>query len=215
MFDFVTLFKHYLRMNEKKAAIPSKRGGKRKGAGRKKQYEDAKVTVRIPESIKETVLTMREYTKHHIDFSVIPVDAMMAAEALSSQPIPLYSSAVAAGFPSPADDHVDKRLDLNEHFIHSPASTFFLRATGDSMNQAGIIDNTILQVDKSLPVQQHDIVVATVDGEFTVKRYRKDGQGRVGLYPDSSNPIHQPIFCTKGRDISIWGVVSAIHHKLR
>ena len=83
------------------------------------------------------------------------------------------------------------------------------------MDRAGILDNSILQVDKSLVPRHNDIVVAAVEGEFTVKRYRNDDRGRFGLYPDSHNPIYVPMYLDEGRYISIWGVVSAIHHKLR
>lgn len=84
----------------------------------------------------------------------------------------LYGSKVPAGFPSPADDHVDKKLDLNEHLIRRPAATFFVQAEGASMLGAGIGDGDLLVVDRSLTPGAGDIVIAVVDGELTVKRLR-------------------------------------------
>lgn len=79
---------------------------------------------------------------------------------------PLYSSHVAAGFPSPAEDHVDRSLDLNEHLIPHPSSTYFARACGDSMQDMGIYSGDLLVVDRSLTAEQGDTVIASIDGEY-------------------------------------------------
>ena len=87
-----------------------------------------------------------------------------------SYELPLYSCAVSAGFPSPADDHIDQQIDLNTYIVENPAATFFVRVSGDSMEPAGIFDGDILVVDRSLKFKNNRIVVAAVNGELTVKR---------------------------------------------
>jgi DNA polymerase V len=84
--------------------------------------------------------------------------------------LPFFGSKVSAGFVSPADDHLESELDLNHHLIKHPAATFFVRAKGDSMQEAGIFENDILIVDRSLTPQNNDVVIAAVVGELTVKR---------------------------------------------
>ena len=88
--------------------------------------------------------------------------------------LPLFAGGVAVGFPSPADDHIDARLDLNEHLVRHPAATFFVRAMGDSMLGGGIHSGDLLIVDHALRPVDGRIVIAAVDGEYTVKRYRTD-----------------------------------------
>ena len=84
--------------------------------------------------------------------------------------IPLLSDSISAGFPSPADDYIEESIDLNEHLISNPFSTFFLRVKGDSMINAGIKDKDLIIVDKSLIAKPGNIVIAMIDGEFTIKR---------------------------------------------
>ena len=95
----------------------------------------------------------------------------LQALSLSGSPIkrtlPLYSCGVAAGFPSPAEDHIDRALDLNEHLIQRPSSTYFARACGDSMQGVGIYSGDLLVIDRSLTAEQGDTVIASVDGELT------------------------------------------------
>ncbi len=91
--------------------------------------------------------------------------------------VPLYLSPVAAGFPSPADDYIDQKLDLHSHLVRNPAATFFLRAQGDSMIGAGIHDGDLLVVDRSLEAAHNRVAIVALDGELTVKRlvYRHEG----------------------------------------
>ena len=124
--------------------------------------------------------------------------------------LPLYSYKISAGFPSPADDHLEKTLDLNSHLIKHPAATFFVRVDGDSMINAGIHDNDILIVDRSLKPSHGKIVIAVVDGQMTVKRLYKQS-GKLILMPENKN--FKPIEVTENMSIEIWGVVvTAIHH---
>lgn len=124
--------------------------------------------------------------------------------------ITLFTSPVSAGFPSPADDYEDKKLDLNELLIKRPSATFFVRVSGESMTGAGISDGDLLIVDRSLPVSDNRIVIGVVNGEFTVKRIRKRA-GKLFLVPE--NPAFRALEITGDMNFSIWGVVTYVIHK--
>ena len=119
---------------------------------------------------------------------------------------PLFSSGVSAGFPSPAEDYIEQRLDLNELLIRHPAATFFVRVNGDSMTGAGINHDDILIVDRSLEPLHGKIVIAIVDGEFTVKRLFKDAETCKLI---AENPDYSPIDITEESGCEIWGVVTS------
>ena len=136
--------------------------------------------------------------------------------ALPAQPMsagcPLFSSRVAAGFPSPADDYVEGSLDLNEHLIEHREATFFVRAQGHSMIGAGIIDGDLLVVDRALEARDGDIVIAAIDGDLTLKRlYKRDGVIR--LAPE--NPRYRPIELQEGQELTLWGVVTSVIHRFK
>jgi len=118
--------------------------------------------------------------------------------------IPLLNDSVSAGFPSPADDYTEENIDLNEHLISNPFSTFFLRVKGESMINAGIKDKDLIIVDKSLIAKPGNIVIAMIDGEFTIKRLSiKNNE----LYLKAENHNY-PDFSFKNHiDVQIWGVV--------
>jgi DNA polymerase V len=124
--------------------------------------------------------------------------------------IPLFSYKVAAGFPSPADDYIEGRLSLDEHLIQHKDSTFFVRAKGNSMVQAGIFDGDLLVVDKSLNPVSGDIVIAVVDGDLTVKRLIKRGE-TITLKPE--NPRYKEIEFKDGQELQVWGVVTSTTKK--
>ena len=118
--------------------------------------------------------------------------------------IPLLNDSVSAGFPSPADDYTEENIDLNEHLISNPFSTFFLRVRGESMINAGIKDKDLIIVDKSLIAKPGDIVIAMIDGEFTIKRLSIKNDE---LYLKAENHNY-PDFSFKNHiDVQIWGVV--------
>ena len=118
--------------------------------------------------------------------------------------IPLLNDSVSAGFPSPADDYTEENIDLNEHLISNPSSTFFLRVKGESMINAGIKDKDLIIVDKSLIAKPGDIVIAMIDGEFTIKRLSIKNDE---LYLKAENHNY-PDFSFKNHiDVQIWGVV--------
>ncbi len=136
---------------------------------------------------------------------------LLAFEPRTSLALPLALSRISAGFPSPADDYVDRGLDLNEHLILHPESTFFLRVRGDSMTGAGIHDGDILIVDRSVqPVSGH-VVVAVVSGELMVKRLKFSTAG-MALVPE--HPDYSPISVTTEMDFEVWGVVRHVIHSL-
>lgn len=128
------------------------------------------------------------------------------------QSLPLVLSPVRAGFPSPASDYLDDSIDLHDYLVADPPATFMVRVRGDSMEGAGIEEGDLLVVDKGLTAHHGDIVVAVVDGEFTVKRlhYR---HGYCELMPE--NPAYLPIVMAEGQELQIWGVVTGCVKKFR
>jgi DNA polymerase V len=122
----------------------------------------------------------------------------------------LFGSRVRAGFPSPADDHLDTDIDLHAYVVKRPAATFFVRAEGDSMHGDGIHDGDLLVVDRSLEAQPGRVIVIAVDGELTVKRLERVGQR---TYLTASNPRFRPI-PLDGHEAHVWGVVTHVVHAL-
>lgn len=124
-------------------------------------------------------------------------------------PVRLAGEAVPAGFPSPADEYIEKTLDLNEYLVPRPEATFFVRVCGDSMIGAAIHDDDILVVDRSRSPQSGNVVIACVDGDFTVKRLRKTETG-FELVPE--NPEYATIPLSEYTECRIWGVVRHVIH---
>ena len=169
------------------------RGGARKGAGRPKgqgKYWKQTKAVRIPVSKVKYI-----------------------SEVISKgfYEVPMYSNKVAAGFPSPADDYLEDKIDLNQYLVKHPAATFLVRASGESMINAGIFPDDILVVDRSLKAEDGKVVIAVVDNELTVKRYRKRGKNIV-LEPE--NEAYDPIIISEESEAFVWGVVTNVIHNL-
>ena len=121
--------------------------------------------------------------------------------------LPISQAKVTAGFPSPATEYEEDRLDINDIVVTNPAATFYVRVKGNSMIDAKIHDGDILVVDKSLEARHNDIIIAVVDGDFTVKTlYVKDDV--VKLVP--ANPEYPDIVFKNGQELNVWGVVSYI-----
>ena len=118
--------------------------------------------------------------------------------------IPLLNDSVSAGFPSPADDHMEENIDLNEHLISNPFSTFFLRVKGESMINAGIKDKDLIIVDKSLTAKPGNIIIAMIDGEFTIKRLSIKNDE---LYLKAENHNYPDFRFKNHINVQIWGVV--------
>jgi DNA polymerase V len=122
---------------------------------------------------------------------------------------PMFDSRVAAGFPSPADDHLETPLDLNDYLVERPAATFLLRAEGESMLGAGIYPGDLLVVDRGQQATHGDIIIAALNGDLTVKRLKKR-EGRIFLQPE--NPEFPELEVSPEMEMEIWGVVRhAIH----
>lgn len=167
-------------------------GGKRAGSGRPKgssAWGEPTKAIRVPVSKVDYIRTWLT-----TDFHALP----------------LYTSRVHAGFPSPADDYIEMHLDLNTHLIKHPAATFFVIASGDSMTNAGIRSGDMLIVDKSIEAVHGKIVIAAIDGELTVKRLSRRNE-RVQLLPE--NDKYTPIDITDQQDLVIWGVVTHVIHQ--
>lgn len=124
-----------------------------------------------------------------------------------------HISTVSAGFPSPADNYIEEKLNLNKHLIKNKESTFFVRVSGDSMINVGIFDNDILVVDRGLTPTKQSIVIASIEGELVVKKLIKDNKSR-DYYLKSENNDYPNIKLSSHSDTMIWGVVTYTIHKL-
>ncbi len=138
------------------------------------------------------------------------ISGVFGVDQKTKTSLPLYVGGVSAGFPSPAEDYTDQKLDLNELLIKNPAATFFVRVDGDSMIRAGIQHNDILVVDRSRQAVSGDIVIAVLDGELTVKRLYL-GKKHARLIAE--NPEYPSIEISRDNGCEIWGVVTSVVHQ--
>jgi DNA polymerase V len=143
--------------------------------------------------------------------STTKVAAVFAPDRSTACSLPLYVTPVSAGFPSPAEDYLEGKLDLNKHLIKHPSATFFVRVTGDSMIDVGIHEGDMLIVDRALEPHDGSIVIAVIDGELTVKRLRKKADE---LLLVAENKNYQPIAVHEETSFEIWGVVTNVIHPL-
>jgi len=141
----------------------------------------------------------------------LKITEISAFEYRTKQKIPLFDVKISAGFPSPAEDYVENKLDLNEYLIKHPSATFFIRVSGDSMINAGIFSGDLLIVDRSLEPTNNKIVIAVVEGEFTVKRIKKV-KGK--LFLAAENPSFKPMEITSDINCEVWGVVTTVIHQV-
>jgi DNA polymerase V len=125
--------------------------------------------------------------------------------------VAIAESPVKAGFPSPAEDHTDIKLDLNKELIKNPSSTFFARVSGESMVDDGVDDGDLLIIDKSAEPFDGALAVCYLDGEFTLKRVKKETD-HILLVP--ANSSFQPIKVSKEDDFMIWGIVRYLIKKM-
>jgi DNA polymerase V len=133
-------------------------------------------------------------------------DAALLASRAGRFTAPLYESRVAAGAPSPADDHLEDSINIFEYLVEDAPQTFFVRADGDSMIDAGITPNSILSVDRRFEARHNHIVVAAVDGMLTVKRlYQREE--RTMLLSENERKNYPPLVVTDEMNLVIWGVV--------
>jgi len=127
-------------------------------------------------------------------------------------PPPLVAWHISCSFPSPADDYRESELDINELVIAHPEATFYVRVSGDSVEGAGICEGDVLVVDRALDARENAIIVALVNGEFTVKRLSTLGD-TLFLMPE--NPRYDPLPITEEMEFRVWGIVTYVIHKLR
>jgi DNA polymerase V len=133
----------------------------------------------------------------------MPITPLSPSSVETELALPLFLTRVPAGFPSPADDFVENKLDLNTYLVQHPAATFFCRVTGHSMRGLGIFDGDLLVVDRALSPQDQDVVLAAIDGELTCKQLDKTHRQLV-----SANPDYPPIAIKEEMDVVIEGVVT-------
>ncbi|MDD3030633.1 MAG: transcriptional repressor LexA [Alphaproteobacteria bacterium] len=168
-------------------------GGARPGAGRPKgtgQWGEATRPMRIPESLIPSIQAILEKREPGI---------------------PLYASDVPAGLPGLADDHIEQRICLDTYLVPHPEDTFLLRVSGDSMIGVGIFDKDILIVDRQEPARNGHIVVANINGQPTVKTFRRTKAGKITLMPE--NTAYPPIPIAQNDDFAILGCVVGVVRK--
>lgn len=186
------------------------RGGARVGAGRKKGSGPLKtptVPIRVP---IDQALSIKKWLKDLSAMGDLEA-AYLPPLKLSAKTCPIFSTKVSAGFPSPADDHQEKMLDLNAYLINNQPCTFFLIVSGDSMTGAGILHGDLLVVDKSLNPSNGQIIIAVLNGETTVKRLKINKKNVITLVPENSN--YQELEINEEMDFKIWGVVTSVIRK--
>lgn len=192
-------------------------GGKRPGAGRKPgsgHYGEKTTVMRVPASQTENVRDfLGALQNKRLAEGRDNVDELLAVDAAGQTvSLPLYTTKVAAGFPSPADDHVEKRLNPSDYLVENDSATFFVRVKGDSMIDAGIFDGDVLVVDRSRVAQIGDIVLAVLDAEFTVKTL---GRTKTGPKLIPANPAYPVIEVREGQSFEVWGVVTGSMRKFK
>jgi len=186
-----------------------KHGGFRLGSGRKSGsgfFGETTKVIRVPAS---QVVEIKNYIRgrYHIGNTV---SVMLPHPSPEKRHLNLFNHKVPAGFPSPADDHIEKALDLNEYLVTKKETTFFVKIKGDSMIDVSIHDGDIVIVDRSKQAKIGDIVLASVDGEFTIKTLAKHlSQPR--LLP--ANEKFQPIVINENMQFEIWGVITGAVRK--
>lgn len=199
-------------MNQARSAS---HGGKRAGAGRKPKFGEPTALVRVPESVKPVVvdflaeLAQKRQIEAKWPSHLTPIHL---AQNPTSFKVPMFGHTIRAGFPSPADDYVADTLDLNDHLMPRKEASFLLKAKGESMIGVGIHDGDILVVDRSIAASNGCVVIATVDGQFTVKTLEKK-RGKIRLLP--ANPDFEPIEFKDEQELQIWGVVTNVVHSLK
>ena len=189
-------------------------GGKRPGSGRKAKFGEPTTLMRVPESAKPVVidflneLAQKRQVEPKWPSHLTPVKL---CENPTSFKVPLFNHTIRAGFPSPADDYVAESLDLNEHLMPRKEASYLLTVSGESMIGVGIHDGDILVVDRSLTPVNGKVVIAILDGQFTVKTLEKK-RGKIRLLP--ANPAFEPIELKDEQELQIWGVVTRVIHSL-
>ncbi len=200
------------------------RGGKRVGAGRKTgtgKFKEPTEVVRLPASqlpVVKDFLVAYQRKKVAANLSAnLDVIGDIILPMLGSKPIklPLFLSKVPAGFPSPAEEHVEKRLDPSEFLIDQKDATFFVTIQGYSMMDVGLLPGDKAVIDRSKLASIGDIVLAVIDGEFTIKTLARKKDGTPRLLPANSTGAFNPIEIKEGMNFEIWGVVTGSFRRFK
>ncbi|HQO16360.1 MAG TPA: translesion error-prone DNA polymerase V autoproteolytic subunit [Methylotenera sp.] len=189
-------------------------GGRRVGTGK---FGEATAVIRVPTSqapvIKDFLTAYQQKMRaSHLD---AVREFEWPAEVIEAMDLPLYSSKVSAGLPSPAEEHVEKRLDPNEFLIDKKDATFFVTIQGMSMVDVGLLPGDKAVVDRSKLPSIGDIVLAVLDGEFTIKTLGRGKHGNVRLLPANTTGAYSPIEITEAMNFEIWGVVTGSFRRFK
>lgn len=191
----------------------NKHGGKRPDAGRKVgsgKFNEPTTPLRVPTSQAPVIQDfLAAYQRKKLSENLDRIETIeLPALTMQSHALPLYSSKVSAGFPSPADDHVENRLDPNAFLIDQQDATFFVTIQGQSMIDVGLMPSDKAVIDRSKIASIGDIVLAVIDGEFTIKTLSRKKDGSPRLLPANSTGAYSPIDIKEGMSFEIWGVVT-------
>ena len=140
---------------------------------------------------------------------------IFAGDFSTSLKLPLADGGIRAGFPSPAQDYIDRTFDFNRNIINNPSATFYAVVHGDSMTEAGINEIDLLVIDRSLDARDGDIVIAYIDGDFTVKYLDLSERDKGIIWLRPANSKYSPIEIKADSEFQVWGVVSSVVKKLR
>ncbi len=190
------------------------------GAGRKSgsgKFGEATSVIRIPSSqtaVVKDFLAAYQRKKSNNNLDVVGEFELPALNDKST-PLPLYSSKVSAGYPSTAEEHVEKRLDPSEFLIDKKDATFFVTIQGQSMIDVGLLPGDKAVVDRSKIASIGDIVLAMLDGEFTIKTLSRSKEGQIKLLPANSTGAYMPIEIAPEMHFEIWGVVTGSFRRFK
>lgn len=198
----------------------NKAGGKREGAGRKigsGKFREQTSVLRIPTSqapVIKDFLAAYQRKKMMTDLDVVTQFEVPSLTAPSID-LPLFSSKVSAGLPSPAEEHVEQRLDPNDFLIDKKDTTFFVTIQGYSMVDVGLLPGDKAVVDRSRIASIGDIILAVIDGEFTIKTLSRTKEGHIRLLPANSTGTYSPINITEEMNFEVWGVVTGSFRRFK
>jgi DNA polymerase V len=205
-------------ITEIQSVVKHQSRGRKTGSGK---YKEPTKVIRVPESQKAVVEDFLQVYARKQEQGLFKLNLDTVGEfafpALNAAPIaiPLFNSKVPAGFPSPADDHVETRLDPSDYLIEQVDSTFFVTISGYSMIDAGLMPGDKAVVDRAKLAETGDIVLAMVDGEFTIKTLARSKDGAPLLLPANSSGEYKPIEVKKHMHVEIWGVVTGSFRKYK
>ena len=207
-------------MNDNAKFLNKSHGGTRAGSGRKTgtgKFRESTTVVRVPTSQTPIIKDfLAAYQRKKLSVSMDSITEFELPQ-LNARPVslPLYSSKVSAGFPSPAEEHVEKRLDPSEFLIDQKDATFFVTIQGFSMIDVGLLPGDKAVVDRSKLASVGDIVLAVLDGEFTIKTLARKKDGAPRLLPANSTGAYSPIDITEEMNFEIWGVVTGSFRRFK